>query len=107
VIGAIFSYGSDTIEVRVKDKHVFFRTSQFQDFAEIDGLKLDRHGVMKEFPDLKNESEWQKIAKERFKDKIKKMENEKERIMYVIKDLTKFGYKPLYLQKQGFRPMRL
>lgn len=107
MIGAIFQYGSDTVEVRIVGTVVLFRTSQFQQFAEIDGLKLDRYGVMKEFPDLVDEKEWKKIAAQRFKDKIKKMETEKERMKYVIYDLTKFGYTPLYLQKQGFRPIKL
>lgn len=107
MIGIIFSYGTDTIEVRVQDKNVYFRTSQFQQFADIEGIKLDKNGVIKEFPELKNKKQWRKIAIEKFKEKIKKMKSEKERAQYIIDDLTKHGYIPQYLQREGFRPIRL
>jgi hypothetical protein len=107
MIGVIFSFGTEIIEVRVMVDKVFFRTTQSQMFASIDGIKLDKSGVLKEFPDLKDNNEWQSIARERFKDKVKEMKNEEERIKYVISDLSKFGYKPLYYQKQGFRPVKI
>jgi hypothetical protein len=107
MIGVIFSFGEDTIEVRVIDKQVLFRTSQVHQFADIGGIRLDKAGTIKEFPDLKDNEDWNKIAKERFKEKINKMKTEKERVQYLIDDLTKFGYKPEYLQKQGFRPIKL
>jgi len=107
MIGVIFEFVDQHIEVRVVDRTVLFRTQQSTNFSDISGIKLDRPGVIKEFPDLKDNPEWQKIAQERFKDKIKKMNTEEERIKYIIEDLTKFGYKPLHMQKQGFRPVKL
>lgn len=107
MIGVIFSFGTEIVEVRIKEKNVFFRTSNSQTFGDIDGLKLDRAGVIKEFPDLKDKEDWQKQARDRFKEKIKNMENEEQRIKYVIEDLSKYGYKPLYMQKQGFRPVKI
>lgn len=106
MIGIIFEFGGDTVEVRIDNSSCFFRTSQLQRFATIDGLKLDKVGVIKEFPDLKDNEDWRKIAIERFKNKMKKMNTEKERVEYVIKDLISFGYKPLYLQREGHRPVR-
>lgn len=107
MIGIIFSFGADVVEVRIKDSNVFFRNSKSSEFADIDGIKLDRQGVLKEFPELKDKSDWQKQARERFKQKIKDMETEEERVKYVIEDLSKFGYKPKYMQKQGFRPVKI
>lgn len=107
MIGIIFGYANEVIEVRIQNKNVYFRTSQFQQFADIEGLKLDKEGVVKEFPELKNNKEWRKIAIEKFREKIKNMKTEKERAQYIIDDLTKFGYIPMYLQKDGFRPVKL
>lgn len=107
MIGVIFQFGTDIIEVRVKDNNVFFRNNISPNFSDIDGIKLDKSGVIKEFPDLKGKEDWQKQARERFKDRIRKIDGEENRIKYIIEDLRKFGYIPLYLQKQGFRPKRL
>lgn len=107
MIGVIFNYCSEIVEVRVDGNRCLFRTAQSQMFSDIDGIKLDKSGVIKEFPELKDNPEWQKIARENFKEKIKNMNSEEERIKYVIEDLSKYGYKPLYMQKQGFRPVKL
>jgi hypothetical protein len=107
MIGIIFSFGTETVEVRIKDSNVFFRTSQFHQFGDIDGIKLDKQGTLKEFPDLKDNSEWESIARKRFKEKMKELESEEARAKYIINDLTKHGYVPLYMQKEGFRPIKL
>ncbi|HDK42725.1 MAG TPA: hypothetical protein ENG87_05055 [Candidatus Pacearchaeota archaeon] len=104
MIGIIFQFGTEIIEVKVQGVNVLFRASQFTNFADIDGIKLNKVGVLKEFPDLKDSKDWQIIARKRFKDKIKTMKTERERVDYIIEDLTKFGYKWLYKQRAGFRP---
>ncbi len=107
MIGIIFRFGTEVVEVRVRGSEVFFRTSQFTNFADIDGLKLDKSGVIKEFPDLKDNPDWQKIARQRFKDSMKQMKTERERADYIENDLEQFGYIPLYEQRSGFRPRKL
>ena len=107
MIGVIFQFGTEIVEVRVKDNNVFFRNANNPIFADIDGLKLDKQGVIKEFPDLKDKDDWQKQARERFKEKMKTYKTEEERVKYVIEDLIKYGYKPMYMQKQGFRPVKI
>lgn len=107
MIGIIFQFGSEIVEVRVQSSNIFFRTSQFQQWADIEGIKLDKVGTIKEFPDLKDNKDWEKIGKERFKEKMKTMKTEIERAKYVIEDLTKFGYKALFFQRAGFRPIKL
>ncbi len=106
MIGIVFQFGADIVEVRIKDNVMFFRTSQFTNFGDIDGIKLNKVGVLREFPDLKDKEDWMNIARQRFKDKIKTMKTEREQANYVIEDLTKYGYKPMYEQVQGFRPKK-
>lgn len=107
MIGAILLFGADVVEVRVDNSSVYFRTVQNPQFVDIKGLSLDKAGTIKEFPDLESNPDWRAIAIERFRDKIKKMKNEEERIKYVIDDLTKFGYKAKFIQKAGFRKIKL
>lgn len=101
-------FGDEVIEIRIIGTNVVFRTNKFgSQFTDISGLRLSHSGVIKEFPDLKDNNEWRKIACERFKDKIKKLNSEKERINYIIEDLTKFGYVLRYIQKKGHRPIKI
>jgi hypothetical protein len=107
MIGVIFSFGTEIIEVRVNDKSVYFRNSASPNFGSIDTLKLDKSGVIKEFPDLKDKDNWASEARGRFREKINDLKTEEARIKYIIDDLSKFGYKPMYMQKQGFRPRKI
>jgi hypothetical protein len=107
MIGIIFSFGSEIVEVRIQDSNCFFRTSQLQRFATIEGLKLDKEGTIKEFPDLEGNEDWNKIAIGRFKEKMKSLKSEQEQAKYIIEDLSKYGYVPKYMQRAGFRPVKL
>ena len=107
MIGVVFEFATEVVEVRLDGIKVWFRTGQLKQWASIDGIKLDKSGVIREFPDLKDNKDWQNIARERFKEKIKKMNTEEERINYIIEDLKKFGYKPLLKRKAGFRPQKI
>ena len=108
MIGVIFQFGSDIVEVRVDGFNVLFRTQQFGGaFAPIDGLNISHAGVIKEFPDLDNNPDWKKEAINRFKEKIKLYATEKDRMDYIIQDLKRYGYIPLYWQEKGFRVKRL
>jgi len=108
VIGVIFQLGSETIEVRINGTLCLFKTGQFGGgYSPIDGLKLSKGGVIKEFPDLKDREDWKEESIKRFKNKIKGLNTEDERMDYVIEDLRKFGYKPMYLQKAGHRIKKL
>ena len=104
MIGLIFQLGPEIIEVRVDNNNVQFRNNQSNGmFTTIEGLKLNKVGVIREFPDLKDNDDWQNIARERFKEKIKSMNTEMERENYIVADLKKYGYVPKYRQRQGFR----
>lgn len=108
MIGVIFDFGGEVVEVRIDGINCFFRTSQFGNgFAPLDGIHIDHKGVLKEFPDLEGRDDWKIEAIKRFKSKLNDFKTEKERMNYVIQDLSKFGYIPLYYQVQGFRPKRI
>ena len=107
IFGTIFKFGSEVIEVRIIGEKCLFKTNRFGEmFAPIEGLHLDKKGVISEFPDLKESEDWKEQAIERFKMKIKKLKTEQGRMNYVIDDLKKHGYTPLYQQRKGFRPKR-
>jgi len=107
MIGGIFQFGSEIVEVRVHHEFVYFRNQNSPAFGSIEELKLNRGGVVKEFPDLKDDKEWEKKARERFKEKIHSFKSEEERMKYIVDDLSKFGYVLKYVQKQGHRPRKV
>lgn len=108
MIGVLFDFAGEIVEVRVNGSSCYFRTARFGGaFSTIDGLKLDRKGVIREFPDLEDKEDWKQEAIKRFKEKVKAMKSEAEIIEYVINDLKKYGYIPLYLQRDGQRPKKL
>jgi len=107
MIGLIFSFGTELVEVRIEGKKVYFRNSNLQQFATIEGIKLSEAGAIREFPDLKGNKEWRKIVIERFKEKIKAMKTEEEISKYIINDLKKYGYVPMYKKRKGFRPEKI
>ncbi len=108
MIGLIFTLGSEIVEVRIDNNNVLFRNPQTNGmFATIDNLKLNKSGVIKEFPELENEDDWQNIAREKFKQKIKGMNTEMEKAKYITEDLKKHAYKPLCMQRQGHRPEKI
>lgn len=107
MIGVIFMFASDMVEVRIDGNHVLFRSGMNPMWATIDGLQISYDGVCKEFPDLKEQINWKAQAIERFKDKIASFETDKEKVGYIIEDLKKYGYIPKYIQKGGHRTKRI
>lgn len=108
MIGVIFDFATGVVEVRIDGNNCLFRSQQsYNAFYPIDGLRLDKKGVIKEHPDLKDSNEWRQEAIKRFKEKLKTFDTEMDRINYIMEDLKKFGYKPLYIQKQGGRARKL
>jgi len=108
VQGVIFDFKGKFVEVRVDKTDVLFRTGQFASaLAPIDSIKLDKSGCIKEFPDLKERRDWRKESISRFKEKVKKLPNETDRMKYIMSDLQKHGYVPIYLQRDGFRTLKI
>ena len=108
MIEIIFYFGTEIVMVRIRGNHVTFCTSTNGNVeATIEGIKLSKAGVIKEFPDLKDRDDWKVEAINRFKDKIRAFTTEEAVAEYVIEDLKKFGYVPKFKQKQGFRRMAI
>lgn len=105
MIDVLMSFGQDHILIRVEGTTVTFANTAFgTKMATIDGLKLNQEGVIKEFPDLKDNPQWREIAIARFKNHISTLGSEIERIQYVVADLKKWGYVPRKMYRAGFRP---
>jgi len=108
MISTIFQYGSEIVEVRINQTNCLFRTQGTSGgFVPIEGIKLDKKGSIKEHPDLENNKQWKKETVKRFKQKLKDFQTEKERMKYIISDLTNHGYKALYYQQSGCRPIKI
>ena len=104
MIGTIFQFGNEVVEVRVNGGEVLFRTQATGSmFAPIEGLTLNEKGVVKEHPDLEGNPEWRKEAIKRFKEKIRAMDNENDVADYLVSDLKRHGYIPKYRRAPGFR----
>lgn len=104
MILAVFKLGGEHIESVVDKGNLFFRDLSSGTMTTIEGIKINKSGVLKEFPDLENNEEWKKIALERLKAHLKKLNTESKKIDYIRFELEKHGYEPLYKQRAGFRP---
>ena len=65
MIDTIFKYLDEYIMIRVEGNNVSFMKKFSEasvESASIDGLKLSKQGVIKEFPDLENNDDWREIA---------------------------------------------
>jgi len=102
-----FRLGGEIIEVVSKGNNIFFSDPATNMLTTIEGLRLSKAGVIKEFPDLKNKKNWKEEAIKRFKNHIKSLDKEEDVSDYIVKELKKYGYEPLLKQKAGFRPKRL
>ena len=105
MIDVIMQMGTELIIVRIAGHSVMFgaKTGNNPMMASIEGIQLSKAGVIKEFPELKDEPNWRQEAIARFKDKIRDLGSEDRIYHYVVEDLKKFGWKPIYRQRQGHR----
>lgn len=97
----------DRIAVRIIGENVLFINLETNMMSPIEGLKINKQGVIKEHPDLKDNPEWKQIAIQRFVDKVKSFKSEEERYEFMIKELKDMGYVPMYKQRNGFRPEKI
>jgi len=103
MIKGLFRFGGDLIETIVNQNNIMFSDVSTGVITTIEGLKLDKAGVIKEFKDLENDDEWRKKAMKRLKEHIKKYKTENEKIDYIKDELEKYGYEPLTKQRAGHR----
>lgn len=108
MIGVIFKLGPEFVKVTIESgNQIYFQNKETGTHkAKLEHMRLNKSGVIKEFPDLQDNPEWRKIALERFESKVKSFENESLAMEYVVKEFRKMGYSPEYLQRTGYRPRR-
>ena len=108
MITILFGFANEKILVTIRGTNVTFSNTIFgAKETSIEGFQLSQQGVIKEFPDLKEDKEWRKKVIERFKEKISNFNTEQERANYIIEDLRKHGYVPEQKQIGGFRPKKI
>jgi hypothetical protein len=101
-----FKSDADIIQVVIKGNELMFFDVGTGVITTIEGLSFNKAGVLKEFPDLKDNEEWKKIAISRLKEHMKKMDKEMDKLNYIKEELVRFGNEALYFQKGGFRPQK-
>lgn len=106
-ITSLIEMGGEQYNLRVEGKNLFFIDLATKIFTTIDGMKLNKLGVIKEHPDLKDDPEWQMKAIQRLKAKLKSFNTEKEVMKYVINEMESFGWKGVYYTIDGFRPKKI
>ena len=106
-IQCVFQQGSNRMAIRIIGSNVLFIDLSSNMLSPIEGLKLSRQGVIKEYPDLKDNPQWKQIAIERFVKKIKELPSEEKRSEWLIEEMKEMGYTPLYKQRNGWRPQKI
>ena len=87
MIDVLMKFGGDVILIKVEGNKVLFgNTSQGARMATIDGMNLSYDGVVREFPELKDNRNWRIEAISKFKDKIRELKDEDKIVKYVIEE---------------------
>lgn|SRR3990167_4431595 len=108
MIALTFQHTSEIVIVTIEGTKVLFGSTIFgAQMADINGLRLDFNGTIREFPDLKDDLQWREKAIERFKKHINELKEEEKIADYIIYELRNKGYQPRLKQKKGFRPTRI
>ena len=102
-----FKFGNEIVIVKIEGTNVLFanQMTNFQQYFPIAALKLNKEGILKEHPDLKDlgDEEIKSKGIERFKEHIKTLGNENRIKDYIVKELTNCGYVLQGFKKGGFR----
>ena len=93
--------------VRVNGNSITFKSQAYgSQYYPIDSLFLDKDKVLENYPDLRDEKEWNKMAITRVKEIIFAQPSEEAKMQYLIKELQKAGLKPVAQQKNGWRKIK-
>ncbi len=106
-----FELAGDITIVKIQGTNITFANSDtnFMQFVPIKLLRLSKDGIIKEHPDLKDlpYNEMRDEAIKRFNEYVKKLEGEETIKDYVAKELEKFGWKLISIQKEGWRVKKI
>ncbi len=105
-----FQLADEVVIVKAIGHQLLFTnsTTNFQQYAPIEGLQLKKEGILKEFPDLEGlePNEMRIEATKRFNNKVKTLETQNKIKEYLVNEFTKMGYTLKMVQKEGFRPTK-
>jgi len=91
MINLLFEFGPEMVLVKVDGNSITFQKNG-SGFVPIDQLRLSKEGVEKEFPDLVGDDNWKEKAIARFKEHVRVLRTERNKVNYIIEDLRKYGY---------------
>ena len=94
------------VSVKVEGNSLGFFDNASGQITTLEGLRFSKAGVLKEFPDLKDDADWKIKAINRLKEHLKNKKTEMDKMLYVKEELTKFGYEALHYQRAGHRPKK-
>ena len=103
MINAAFKLGGDMMQIKVEGNNLGFFDVGSGQLTTLEGIRFSKPGVIKEFPDLKDNDDWKRKAIDRLKEHMKNKKTEMDKMLYIKDELKKFGYEPLYYQKAGHR----
>lgn len=95
--------GQEVIEVIVRGNELLFFDVSSGMISPVEGLRIKKSGVVKQFPDLEEDDEWKQKAIQRLKGHMKEFKTEEQRLNYVKDELLQYGYEPKIVQRAGFR----
>ncbi len=103
----VFQKGTRRTAIRIIGDNVLFIDLNTNMLAPIEGLKFHKEGVIKEYPDLKDDQDWKQKSIQRFVDKVKELPSETKKVEWIINEMRLKDYKPLYKQRNGFRAEKI
>lgn len=105
MIDMILAHNLKVYKISVNNKKpvIYFRGKML---PLIESVKLDYDGVIKEYPELKDNPEWREEIIRKFYKKCNDYNSDEEVCGYIVEDLKKWGYKLISVSRRGFRPKK-
>lgn len=78
-------------------------------YSPLEGLKFSLAGIIKKFPDLEGvpPKQAKREAVRRLREHLAGLGSQQDCIDYIVKDLARYGYKFILVQRPGHRPRRV
>jgi len=106
----VFHFGDEMLIVKVLGQNILFSnsTTNFTQYAPIEGIGLKKEGILKLFPDLEGlePGEMRVEAIKRFKEHIKSLATQDKIKEYIINEFISMGYTLKMVLREGFRPTK-
>lgn len=106
MITMLFNKKGQRVVIRLDGNNLLFMGPNDYVISSLEGLRFDKEGVIREFPDLKGRADWKVEALRRFKEHIFTLEGDKKKAEYIIDDLNKHDYILEKISEPGLRTRR-